>query len=296
MVNDGRLIKTASLHLTRDIVTTEGLKIYSGDQQVLVTSHLSETGRGTDLNIDLKKINIGDFAPFFIKSNRLEGLLTGNVIISDPFGNMNVDVNANAEQFRLDDDSIGKLQITTGYSKASGRVTVHAVSENKNYNFDLNGFINTADSTGTGIDLTTHLNDKTNIHILEQYVAGIFSHLQGFASGDLRVVGKGKNLKYLGNLTVTDASLMVDYTKCTYHIPKAEVKMQEDGIDFGSFQIKDDLNNTADVQNGKLYHNNFKDMAFDFRVKTNRLLLLNTTNTDNKQFYGRAIGKATFHF
>ena len=288
--------KDGELTLTRDIVTTEGLKIYSGDQQVLVTSHLSETGRGTDLGIELKKINIGDFAPFFVKSNRLEGLLTGTVDISDPFGNMNVDVKADAEQFRLDDDSVGKLQITTAYSKASGRVVVSTVSENKNYNFDLAGFINTADSTGTGIDITTHLREKTNIHILQHYVAGIFSHLDGFAAGDLRVVGKGKNLKYLGNLTVTDASLMVDYTKCTYHIPKATVKMQEDGIDFGSFQLKDDLNNTADVQNGKLYHNNFKDMAFDFRIKTNRLLLLNTVNTDNKQFYGRVIGKAVFTF
>lgn len=286
--------KNGELTLTKDIITTEGLKVHSGDQEVLVTSHLSETGRGTDLSVDLKKINIGDFAPFFVKSNRLEGLLSGKVDISDPFGNMNVDINANAEQFRLDDDSVGKIQVSTGYSKASGRVAIVAISENNNYNFDLNGFINTADSTGTGIDLTTHIKDRTNIHLLQKYLSGIFSHLKGFATGDLRVVGKGKNLKYLGDLTVTDASLMVDYTKCTYHIPKAEVKLEDDGIDFGTFQIKDDLNNTADVLNGKLYHNNFKDMAFDFRIKTNRLLVLNTVNTDNKQFYGRVIAKATF--
>ena len=286
--------KNGELTLTRDIVTTEGLRIYSGDQEVLVTSHPSESGSGTDLGIDLKKINIGDFAPFFVKSNRLEGLLTGKVDIADPFGNMNVDVKATAEQFRFDDDSVGKIQIASGYSKASGRVTVSGISENQNYNFDLNGFINVADSTGTGIDLSTHFKNKTNIHLLERYLNGIFSHVEGFASGDLRVVGKGKNLKYLGNLTLTDATLMVDYTKCLYHIPKAEVKMLEDGIDFGSFQIKDELNNTAEVQNGKLYHSNFKDMAFDFKVKTNRLLLLNTKPVDNKQFYGRVIGKANF--
>jgi hypothetical protein len=288
--------KNGELTMTRNIVTTEGLKIYSGDQEVLVTSHPSETGSGTDLGIDLKKINIGDFAPFFVKSNRLEGLLTGKVDISDPFGNMNIDVKASAEQFRFDDDSVGKLQITSGYSRATGRINVSTISENQNYNFDLNGIINIGDSTGTGIDITTHLKEKTNIHLLEHYLTGIFSHVQGFASGDLRVVGKGKNLKYLGNLTLTDASLLVDYTKCVYRIPKAEVKLLEDGIDFGSFQIKDELNNTAEVQNGKLYHSNFKDMAFDFRVKTNRLLLLNTSNVDNKQFFGRAIGKAVFTF
>ncbi len=288
--------KNGELTLTRDIVTTEGLRIYSGDQEVMFTSHPSATGNGSDLAIDLKKINIGDFAPFFVKSERLEGLLTGNVNIADPFGNMNVDVTANADQFRFNDDSVGKLQIASGYSKSTGRVTLSTISENQNYSFDLNGFINTADSTGTGIDLSTHFKDKTSIRVLGHYLTDIFSHVDGYVSGDLRIVGKGKNLKYLGNLTLSDASLMVDYTKCLYKIPKAEVKMQDDGIDFGSFQIKDQYNNTGDVVNAKLYHSNFKDMAFDFYVKTNRLLLLNTTVVDNKQFYGKAIGKASMRF
>jgi hypothetical protein len=283
------------LTLSRDIVTTEGLKIYSGDQQVLITSHAAQAGSGTDLNIDLKKVNIGDFAPFFVKSNRLEGLLTGQVDISDPFRLMNVDVKAEAEQFRFDNDSIGKIQLNSSYSKATGRVTVNAVSDNKDYNFDVSGLINISDSTGTGIDITTHPR-RMSIHPLEQYLTGIFSNVKGFASGDLRIVGKGNNLKYLGTLSLTDAELMVDYTKCRYRIPKATVSLLEDRIDFGSFPIKDELNNTGEVQVGKLYHSNFKDMAFDFRVRTNRLLLLNTTPVDNNQFYGKAIGKAEFKF
>ncbi len=288
--------KNGQLTLTRDIVTTEGLRIYSDEQEVIINSHPSETGSGTDLGIVLKKVNIGDFTPFFVKSNRLEGLLSGNIDISDPFGKMNVDVKANAEQFRLDDDSVGKLEISSSYSRATGRINVSTISQNHNYNFDMNGFINVADSTGTGIDLTTHLKDKTSIHALEHYLTPIFSHLEGFATGDLRIVGKGKNLKYLGNITLTDAAMKVDYTKCTYRIPQAEIKLLEDRIEFNSFELKDELNNTAEVSNSKLYHSNFKDMAFDFKVKTNRLLLLNTTQIDNKQFYGRAIGRATFTF
>ena len=287
--------KGGELTLSQDIVTTDGLKVYSGDQQVLITSHPSEIGNGSDLGIDLKKVNIGDFAPFFIKSNRLEGLLSGKIDVSDPFGNMNVDVKAEAEQFRFDNDSIGKLQISSGYSKATGRISINGLSENQNYNFDVSGMINISDSTGTGIDITTHPKHMS-IHPLGQYLIGIFSNVEGFASGDLHIVGKGNNLKYLGNITLTDGTLLVDYTKCLYRIPKANVTLLDDRIDFGSFQIKDELNNTAEVQTGKLYHSNFKDLSYDFRVRTNRLLLLNTTSLDNTQFYGRAIGKADFKF
>jgi hypothetical protein len=287
--------KDGELMLSKSIVTSDGLKIYNGDQQITISSGPSSNGNTNDLAVDFKKINIGDFAPFFLKSNRLEGLISGRVDVIDPFGKMTIDATADAEQFRLDDDSIGKVQLNTSYSKASGKVTIGALSENEEYNFDLNGFINTADSTGTGIDITAHPK-KLNINFLEKYLSGIFSGVQGYAAGDFRLVGKANNLKYLGNLTLTDGSLMVDYTKCRYRIPKAIIKMEEDGIDFGSFTLKDDLNNTGELLYGKLYHSNFKDMAFDFRLKTNQLLLLNTTARDNKQFYGRAIGRANFSF
>lgn len=287
--------KDGELTLSKSLVTTEGLRIYSGNQEVLINSGPSTDGYSNDLTIDFKKINIGDFAPFFVKSNRLEGLLSGQVDVMDPFGKMSVDVKAEAEQFRLDDDSIGKLQLTSNYTKASGKVNVSALSENEEYNFDLNGFVNLADSTGTGVDITAYPK-KLNINFLEKYLSGIFSKVQGYAAGDFRIVGKGNNLKYLGNLTLTEGALMVDYTKCLYRIPKAVIKMDEDGIDFGNFTLKDELNNTGELLYGKLYHNNFKDMAFDFRLKTNQLLLLNTKQTDNKQFYGRAIGRANFSF
>lgn len=288
--------RDGELTLTRDLVTTDGLRIYSGDQEVVISSQPSETGNSNDLRIDLKKINIGDFAPFFVKENRLEGLLSGQVDVIDPFGKMNVDVKAEAEQFRLDDDSVGKLSLTTNYSKATGKVNFTTLSENKNYNFSVNGFVNTLDSARDNtIDINTELRG-TSISLLNRYLTDIFSQLDGQATGNLRIVGKGNDLKYLGNIQLKDGQLMVDYTKCLYLVPEAKIKLTEEGIDFGSFTIKDQLGNTGELVTGKLYHSNFKDMGFDFKVRTNRMLLLNTTARDNSQFYGRAIGKANFIF
>src|SRR6202012_3570584 len=63
-------------------------------------------------------------------------------------------------------------------------------------------------------------------------------------------------------------------------------------IDFGTFQIKDKFGHTADLLHGRLLHHAFDDLAFDFEMNTNRLLLLDTKATDNNQFYGNVIGKA----
>lgn len=287
--------KGGELILSRELVTTDGLRIYSGEQEVLISSTPSSIGKGNDLKIDLQKINIGDFTPFFIKSNRIEGLLSGSIEVMDPFGNLQVDAIAKAEQFRLDNDSIGTLDLSTTYARKSGKVSFKTISVNDGYNFDLTGLINTTDSLSDEIDINTTFN-QTKIGILQQYLTGIFSKLEGRATGNLRIKGKANSLKYLGDVSLNDGGLLVDYTKVYYKIPAAQVKFTDGLIDFGKFQFTDTLGNKGELTDGKLYHNNFRDMSFDFRVKTNNLLLLNTTNSDNKLFYGSVIGKANMSF
>lgn len=287
--------KGGELILSRELVTSDGVRIFSGDQEVLLTSAPSSIGKGNDLRIDLKKINIGDFTPFFVKSNRFEGLLTGSVEVIDPFGNLQVDATASAEQFRVDNDSIGAVSLSSSYNHKTGKVQLGANAQNPDYKFDISGLVNTKDSLSDAIDITTTLKD-TKVDLLQQYLGSIFSKVEGRATGQLRIVGAPNTLKYLGDVTLQDGGLRVAYTKVYYKIPTAKVKFSDGLIDFGQLQIRDTLGNSGNILEGKLYHNNFKDMAFDFHIQSNRLLLLNTTAADNDLFYGNVIGRADMTF
>jgi hypothetical protein len=287
--------KDGELVLSQELVKTDGLRIYNEEQEVYITSIPSSIGNSNDLNLALKKINIGDFTPFFSKDIRLEGLLSGTVLLSDPFENLTVDVNAEAQHFRLDDDSLGLLKITSNYSKVKGNINAQVVSNNADYNFELTGLFNVLDSARQDMNINVNLRN-TNIHILEKYLTGIFSRLDGSATGNLQVVGPANNLKYLGDIQLKDGGLLVDYTKCFYKIPSAHIVLNDGSIDFGKFLIQDTLNNTGEVVNGRLDHHAFRDLAFDFRLRSNQLLLLNTTAADNNQFYGTMVGKVNMTF
>ena len=127
-------------------------------------------------------------------------MLTGTVDILDPFGKLQVDLKAEADLFRLDDDSIGKLQMTANYSQRTGKVNFNAISDNKDYQFDLQGIYNMLDSTSAQqLDITTNLTE-TKIDFLEHYLTGVFSEVTGYASGQLRIVGPVNRLKYLGKM------------------------------------------------------------------------------------------------
>jgi len=284
--------KDGELAFDRNVVSADGLRIHSGDQQVLIATHPSGEGNWNDAHIDLKNINIGDFTPYFVRSERLEGLLTGTIDMTDPFGNREAFFTGEADQFRFANDSIGRLQLGANYRKTTGLVNATIHSDNKNYHFDLKGLINTADSsTGPPIDINADVTD-TRIDLLEKYLGDIFTNLTGTATGKLEIVGPANRLQYLGTVQLKDAGLKVNYTQCTYKIPSATIQFKRDTIDFGTIQIKDKFGHTADLTRGRLMHHAFNDLAFDFAMNTNRLLLLDTKATDNNQFYGTVIGKA----
>ncbi len=284
--------KDGELVFSEDLVSADGVKIYSGDQEILVTTHPSDIGNTNDIKVEIKKLNIGDFAPYVVKKNRLEGLLTATIDVIDPFGKMQVDMNGSADQFRLDDDSIGLLRLDGNYSMRNGVVNFGAVSQNKDYNFDLKGMYNTRDSaTTTPLDITSNFND-TRINLLERYLSGVFSNLTGYATGSLRIVGPPNNLKYLGRVQLKDGELRVNYTNVLYKIPSATFNFKDGYIDFGSFTIRDQFNNAGTVSRGILKHQGFDQLEFDFGLNTNKLLVLSTNGTGKDPFFGTVFAKA----
>lgn len=283
----------SQLSFSNNAIAAEALRIYNGDQQILVSTYPSAEGNWNDMQVDLKKINIGDFTPFFVKEERIEGLLTGTATISDPFNKPYLQFHGDAEQFRFDNDSIGKLKLTADYNKKTGLVNATASSNNKNYQFDLKGVFNTVDSATTEpINIMIPNLVDTKIDLLQKYLGGIFSDLTGKATGQLQIVGTGNKLKYLGDITLKDANLRVNYTQCSYKIPLATVQLRDGYIDFGNFVLEDTLKNKAQMTKARLYHNSFRDLRYDFALNTNHLLVLDTKVTDNNQFYGKVIAKA----
>lgn len=285
--------ENGELILTKELVSAEGLRISNEQQEIRIRTAPSDITNTNDLKIELQKINIGDFAPYIITSNRLEGLLSGTVDIADPLGNMQVDVSAVTDQFRLDDDSIGQINLAAYYNVKKGILSFGGNANNLDYQFDLKGFYNLRDTTSNKqLDMTISL-ERAKIDLLKMYLSEVFSNVTGYANGTLRLVGPPNKLNLLGQATLSDGKVTVDYTNVTYNIPKAEFTFRDDRIDFGSFLITDTLGNTGMVTKGLLYHRSFNAMSFDFAINTSKLLALNTNNLTKDPFYGTIVAKAS---
>ena len=301
VINDKKWVleKGGTLVLSKTLLTASEVKFVQGEQQITISTEPSATGDHNNMLVDLKKLNIGDVVPFFIRSPKFEGMMTGHLKINDPFGDMTVGFVTQIDQFRFENDSIGILKTSGSYSSITGDIVANANSNNADYNFIADFTYKIKDSTADQLNGSLNL-DRSNIRFLQKYLSAIFTGLEGNATGQLNITGRGNDPKITGTVALNDASLTVNYTRCKYFFNyNSIIKFNKDEIDFGTLKIRDTLNNTATV-GGKMYHTFFNDFYFnDLNFRTDRrngapgkFILLNTTGKDNKEFYGHVIGDA----
>jgi TamB, inner membrane protein subunit of TAM complex len=295
IINDKKweLEKDGELVLSKSQVSASEVKFVQGTQEINIATEPSEIGNSNDIVVTLKKVSIDELAPLVVKKPRLEGLISGVVRITDPFGRPYLEGDAQLEKFWLDSDSIGIVNAKATYSAESGIVSFNAGAANNENDFNLQGTYNTKDSAGNQADIAL-VSKKLDLKILNNFLGGIFSDIKGVANtSDLKVTGNSKHLAITGTANITEGSLIVNYTRCRYKFKNESVIFNPDEIDFGNITLTDTLNNTASLS-GKMYHHWFNDIIFDnIKMETQKMLVLNTTKKDNSTFYGKVIGKAT---
>ncbi|MDB5190800.1 MAG: hypothetical protein JWQ96_363, partial [Segetibacter sp.] len=292
VINDKRwtLEKEGRIEIRKNFVSADNVRFTQGDQIIEVETTFDEEFDRSNLVVRLKNLNISDFSPFIARTPRFEGLASGDIILKDFFNRFNIEANLRAEQFRMDDDSIGIVNLSGDYDSRNGLVRFNVNSENELYNFVGDGSFNTKDSVGSPLRTNINLNN-TRVTILNKFLGMVFSDIEGLATGKLEVNGNPAHPDLLGRVKLTKAALTVNFTKVRYNIDSATFVFTPTMIDFGDFAIKDKFGNTGGVK-GKLYQKGFQNISYDFDINTSRLLLIDTKSTDNSQFYGSAIGRA----
>jgi autotransporter translocation and assembly factor TamB len=288
--------KLGELEFRKNQIIANNIAFTQGFQEISIEQGEDANGtkNKTSLNINLRNVILGDITSMFIKDQRLEGVASGTVKLTNIINNITANADIQVDEFRLDKDSIGLVKINAGYNNQTGLIPFKVTSPNEGYNFSAEGSYNIKDTTGKSFTTTIDLK-KSQIGIVEQFLSSLFTNLKGEATGNLTISGDLNSPNLLGTIKLINGGMKVNYTQVYYTIDSATIKFEEDGIDFGKFAIKDKYKNTG-IVSGKLFEHQFKNMAFDFDLSTEKLLLLDTKAIDNEQFYGKAIGKASLSF
>lgn len=279
-----------------DLILSEGM------QKILLQTRPSDIGDWSDLKVGLTNVNLNDFAPFFLPNNRLEGLLSGNLLVEDPGGHLRISSDDISTRFlRMDNDSIGELTAKLEYDHPERQLKINGSTVNQEsfLGYDINLFF--ADEEKAKNNLIALKARTFPIKVLERFLGSLFSDIRGYLTGDVDISGPFSNLGVSGKGRLKDAGLRVNFTQCYYRIPDTDIELTKEKIDLDGLVLIDSVTRNPIYITGGIDHASFRNMFYDLDISTRKpgtrgdqfnkpVQLLNTTFQDNQQFYGNVKG------
>ncbi len=298
--------ENGELEFRKNIPASGQLVLRESNQELRLRTRPSETGDWNDLIAELNKINAGDFAPFFMPRNRLEGLVSGTIIVEDPINNPYITTNdLVAEGLRVDNDSLGNVGINAVYDNKSQQLkaTGNTMDDKKSLAFDVDLFLGGGEKQQN--NLIALKTNEFQLDVLERFLGNLFSDIQGVVTGDFELRGPFSKLHVTGKGRLKNAGLKVNFTQCYYEILDTELELKQNEINLDGIVLRDPATGNPIYLIGGIQHDAFKNMFFGLTVSTLKpntrgpefnkpVLLLNTGYNDNKQFYGRVKGTGSF--
>ncbi|MFM7645110.1 MAG: translocation/assembly module TamB domain-containing protein [Sphingomonadales bacterium] len=291
------------LVLRKNIPVSGSLLLSEGEQQLSLRTLSKEADQKDRISLEFSNINLNDFAPFVLPDNRLEGVVSGNLLIEDPVGNLRISSGPiSTRLLRLDNDSIGELSAQLTYDQKSGQLRAMGATINEQERLSFDVLLATKDALNNKNKIA--LNTKQYpIKLLERFLGDLFSDITGYLTGDVTIEGDLNRPAVTGKGMLSKAGLRVNYTQCYYKIEDKEIELTPSRIELNGLVLRDTITQNPIYVSGGIDHQSFYNLFYDLDISTRKpgtrgdrdnrpVQLLNTTRSDNDLFYGDVKGTA----
>jgi hypothetical protein len=201
--------------------------------------------------------------------------------------------------FQVNEDDYGKLNLLSKKQNQSNEVVIDARLGRENEEPMLSGggkLILPEPGSGGDILSDTHFDfNQFPLAFLEYFISNGITGTQGNFNGFMEVKGSLQQPELKGEATIYDASTKIDLLGARYYIDGEKIKLSSEFIDFEGVELKDKYGHTGIVSGG-LIHNNFQDFELGARIRSDKMMLLNTTEEDNSLYYGHCLGSIDARF
>jgi hypothetical protein len=285
-VNEENLIR-----IDAGLVSFENLAFIHNDEFIRLDGEISENSRD-ELDIILDNFQLSNLNPFIEQQGlRLKGSTKGIISVSDilkkPFFKSDLQV----KSIYLNEDLIGDGNITSKWDRENERIILDAeLLASGIPKLDLSGYyIPSKKENNMRIDVVMN---NIQMNLFQPYVADLFSDVSGLLDGNVTLTGSLFKPVAEGSITLKRASVTVDILNTRYFLAH-EFKVTKNSIEAKSVQLTDE-NAHKGILDLKISHTNFEDFYLDVVIQANKLMALNTKESQSDLFYGKAYATGNF--
>ena len=270
--NDKRI--RADLDLLADDGT--GLKIYSEPSDSV-----------NDITVSVNRLNLGELSTVLPYLPQLDGMLSGDVHVTDDFTNHQLSAMASveAESFRYEGTPLGNVGVEAIYLPKNAHEH-HAsafISSNGEEVLACNGTY--FDRDGGTFEGDAHLHDFP-LTMLNAFMAGTDVSLKGIAGGDINVKGTADRPVLNGSLDLDSAHIYSDVYGFDFRTDERAVAISDSRIIFDDYNLYSTGTEPL-VLNGTFDMSDFSRMKMDFAMRANNFELINTRKKAKSMVFGK---------
>jgi hypothetical protein len=129
---------------------------------------------------------------------------------------------------------------------------------------------------------------KLNLHSVEAFIPKVIQRSNGFATASIHLTGKADHPDFDGNIGLKNASFNVALLNSRLSFADEKILLNKEGIRFNRFTVRDSMQQPL-IIDGNVYTQNFVNMRFDLDIRTQHFRVLNTSEKDNKVYYGKIL-------
>ena len=277
-INRDNLIRFGST-----IVNARNFNLNKGDQHLIINS-LDTTANGP-LEIDLRKFDLATLSAF-VKSDSLpiEGVLNGNVLVKNILTQPNFTTDLTLNNLAFLKDTIGDVNVKVNNNTQNVFATnVTITGRGNDVNLTGNYYLKQADSSN--FDFNLNIN-RLPFKTIEAASMGSITQATGDLTGKVAINGTVNAPNVDGGINFNKTGFNVAMLGSYYTIDGETIKVDNKGISFNTFTIKDSANNSL-VLDGLAGTTNFKNYNLDLTLKARNFRAINTTKRQNALYYGQ---------
>ncbi|WP_241492514.1 translocation/assembly module TamB domain-containing protein [Lacinutrix himadriensis] len=243
-------------------------------------------GKNTkDLKLHFKNVLLDNITPD-INDLSLKGLVNGTLNVVQQNGNYLPESTITIDDLEVNDLNLGSFAANIKGNQSLTNYTLNAsIKDDEKKSFSAIGDIDVS-SEASNINVAILLKDF-NLQPLNPFLEGVLRDIRGLATGKVKVTGSLKKPSIDGQLELNKGGLGIPELNVDYSFAdKSSVTLNNQTFRFNSIDITDTVYNTKAILDGSLSHVNFGDWSMNLNLETDRLLVLNTTEDEDRLYYG----------
>jgi hypothetical protein len=258
-----------------------GLIIKNVDESVLLDGAISaQSDRQLMLKVNNLNLNILDA----ISSEKFSGIVNGEVKIRDVYTNPFLQNDVSISALTVNNFLIGDLNGKNNWNRNEQQFDIDfTIDRLGKRTVSLIGFYNPKKESPLFVKASLA---KTNLKIIEPFLRGIFSEIDGTLSGEYLITGDFSKPLVNGDGVIEDGQIMIDYLRTLYSF-SGKLGMNSTQIIFDDIELADAFKNKSKLR-GFLTHKNYSKFRIVLNAEFSNFQLLNTSAKDNSLFYGQA--------